>query len=228
VTRRQRLPIVSIGICLVAMACFAALEIDFWPSIRVLLSGHRIGRTFYIPSESMLPTLQVDDRIIPRRISADELRRGMIIVFSTPAGTRVDRIIGLPGDIVALDRGMIKINGRPVFQHPTGVAIAGPENDPTIALKERLPGEGHDHRILQAGETPLDDMAPVTIAPAHLFVLGDNRDRAADSRVPVAEGGVGMVPVGSVIGQVDTVMWAHDRARIGGPIDSAVTAEHRA
>ena len=81
---------------------------------------------------------------------------------------------------------------------------------PAQRLIETLPG-GRKHVIFKlVAREPLDNMAEVTVPPGHLFVMGDNRDNSADSRVPLNAGGVGMLPVADLVGRVDAVVGSWD------------------
>ena len=56
----------------------------------------------------------------------------------------------------------------------------------------------------------LDNTPEVTVPPDRLFVMGDNRDNSADSRVPVREGGVGLLPMDNLVGRADAVVGSWD------------------
>jgi len=143
-------------------------------------------------------------------------RRGDVVVFRWPGDRSqiwVKRVIGLPGDRIALSDGRVWINGAQVKVQADGIGQA--ENDdgslaPAARFIETLPGE-RQHMIFKLTPyNPLDDMAEVVVPAGHLFVMGDNRDNSADSRVPVREGGVGLLPVANLVGRVDGIVGSWD------------------
>lgn len=180
---------------------------------------HRFYKPFYTPAESMAPTLGKFDKFIGdmryRRPAV-----GDVVLFDTPNGIYVKRVVALEGSRVAMKGGVPIIDGHPAAQHREGMtSFLGWEGRvPARLLRERLPGETNSHFILDVESSFLDDSAEQIVPPGSIFVLGDNRDRSADSRVPIEEGGAGMVAVDSIVARPLFIHWSQDRAKIGQSI----------
>lgn len=160
-------------------------------------------QVFFIPSSSMEPTLEVDDRIVVEKVTYRfrEPARGDVVVFAgTPRADAPDddagpvaralravgllvgvvrpdpsdlvkRLVGLPGDEIAIVDGLLEVNGIPLGEPYLTGPVAG-------------------------------DFGPVTVPEGTLFFLGDNRRNSSDSR-----GGLGFVARERVIGRAVAVVW---------------------
>jgi signal peptidase I len=211
----------------------------------VMAAKTAIAEPFYVPSGSMEPTLQIGDELLAmkypygystaslpgfvtlpssERVFGEVPKRGDVVVFRWPGDRSqvwVKRVIGLPGDRIALRDGRVIINGTPVGLKADGTGQAESEDGArTTAARyiETLPG-GKQHVIFKLTPSePLDNMAEITVPPGHLFVMGDNRDNSADSRVPLRDGGVGLLPVSDLVGRVDAVVGSWDLGMKNQPI----------
>lgn len=127
--------------------------------------------SFYVPSESMEPTLVAGDRFMGRVLGNGEaVRRGAVAVFHPPGQDGVyyvKRVVGVPGDVVDMKGGVVCINGARMKSGPS--ALAG--------------GEG----------TVIRDLKAYRLGPDEYWVMGDNREHSFDSRFfgPVKRGRIG-------------------------------------
>jgi signal peptidase I len=132
-------------------------------------------------------------------------QRGDIIVFEPepePGRFFIKRVIGLPGDRIQVIEGVVHINGEIVPREAAGEAVIegydGAEHVP--AFRETLPN-GVTYTVLDRNpRSELDNTRDYTVPEGHVFVMGDDRDNSADSRVM---GLVGFVPMDHIIGRVD-------------------------
>jgi signal peptidase I len=160
--------------------------------VAVLLRAF-VVQTFYIPSGSMEPTLQIGDRILVNKLSyhLHGVDRGNIVVFSRPPAENcggpevndlVKRVIGLPGETVSLSRGDVYVNGRRLDE-------------------SWLPGAAQNSTEPGPGGTPYSLLHPYRIPAGDYFVMGDNRDDSCDSRY------WGPIPKSLIVGKVEVRVW---------------------
>ncbi|HEX6311402.1 MAG TPA: signal peptidase I [Acidimicrobiia bacterium] len=150
-------------------------------------------QAFYIPSESMTPTLQVGDRVLVNKLSyrLHDVNRGDIVVFEAPesesaGGVKdlVKRVIGLPGETVELRDGEVYIDGEPLDEP---YLADGETTTPTQEFAGKC-------------EPPVSDATCVVPADSYL-VLGDNRNESKDGRV------FGPITESDIVGRVFVRIW---------------------
>lgn len=76
----------------------------------------------FIPSESMLPTLQVGDQLLVKKVTPSSLKRGDIIVFLHEGQPFIKRLIGMPGDTINIENGKVLVNGCVLDEPYLGVS----------------------------------------------------------------------------------------------------------
>ena len=203
----------------------------------VFLAKGAIAEPFYVPSGSMEPTLLIGDALLaskypygygtaslPMQINLPETgrvfeetpKRGDVVVFRWPGDNSqawVKRVVGLPGDRIQMRQGQLFINDHPATLKADGIGEAEDDNgnlEPAYRYVETLPN-GVAHAIFKIRDSGrLDNTAEVVVPPGKLFVLGDNRDNSADSRVPLSAGGVGLLPMDNLVGRADAVVGSWD------------------
>ena len=157
-----------------------------------------VVEAFWVPSGSMLPTIQIGDHLFVNKLAYGAhvpftsyevahwrpLRRGNIIVFVSPVDRKIDlikRVIAVAGDTVEIRNKRLYINGEPVAD-PYATFT-----DPNV------------HSVV-----PRDNFGPVTVPPGKFFVMGDNRDQSYDSRF------WGFADERDVKGQATFIYWSWD------------------
>ncbi|MEJ7628586.1 MAG: signal peptidase I [Nocardioidaceae bacterium] len=175
-----------------------------------------VVQAFYVPTGSMLPAIQLHDKILVSRIGG--IHRGEVVVFRDPGGWiapdeksgapgplraglefvgvlpqssddhLVKRVVGLPGDHVVCcsTAGLLRINGKPIEE---------------------------SSYLFQGGEAADNLVFDVVVPARHIFVLGDNRYHSGDSsrHLPSQDA---FVPESLVTGRAMAVIWPPSHAHI--------------
>ena len=165
-----------------------------------------VAQAFYIPSGSMIPQLNIGDRVVVSKISYDlhDPHRGDIVVFDAPPGA--------PGAQQSKNRSLI----RNVFE---SIGVLQPSTEEYIKRVIGLPGEtvqGKDGHVFINGRelvepylpatTTTSDFGPVAVPKGGLWVMGDNRTNSSDSRV------FGTIRRRTVVGRAILRVWPFGRA----------------
>jgi signal peptidase I len=191
----------------------------FFIFVLLFLKACMLG--FYlVPSPSMVPNLLPGDRILTNNLAysfhVPFLRanifqwampnRGDIILFSfsNNSDIYIKRVIGLPGDLITFRDGNVLINGK--LLELSEQKISDDKNTETHSIRFKLYAESnpdffHIAHFVQMSEAPSTtyfETRRFLVPPDHVFVLGDNRDQSADSRV------YGFVPMNQIYGKA---MW---------------------
>ena len=185
-----------------------------------------LAEPFRIPSGSMMPNLLIGDFILVNKfdygirlpvlnkkvVEIGQPARGDVMVFRYPgmgegdpaAGTDyIKRVIGLPGDTVSVEENRVAVNGVPFAYAEDGVFIGeGVSSEMTGSRIYTETLEGRRHAMLEMDGVPLGyrHNGSWTVPAGHYFVMGDNRDRSADSRE------WGFVPERNIVGRA-MVIW---------------------
>lgn len=222
-----------------------------------------IAKPFYIPSESMLPNLLVGDRLVvskypygwnwssisfhlaPRgdwRVAGSTPEYGDIVIPVHPERDEdyIKRVVGRPGDRIAVRNGQIILNGEPVPQEaepPLDLPIDANSDcmgfyDPSFlatdeagnrvcrvpVYRETLPN-GANYLIIDHVNGGLDNFAEMTIPEGHVFVMGDNRDHSSDSReLNSSRGLLGPVPLENIGGRAEFITFSLDGSTTLNPV----------
>jgi signal peptidase I len=201
---------------------------------RLVVTKYPYGWSWVSPSFHVFPPMQ-------GRLFGRMPQRGDIVIV-TPPGTRTDyikRVIGLPGDTLRMVDGTLIINGQPVKREtraPKMIPVdanspCGSEHDPALydfrvrgpdgktycrvpIVRETLPN-GRSYDTVELGRSTEDNFGPVRVPANHLWLMGDNRDDSADSRVPESLGGLGgAVPWENIGGRAEFITFSLDGSTV--------------
>jgi signal peptidase I len=199
-----------------------------------------------VPSGSMLPTIREGDRIFVDKMAYDlrvplthiaiahlhDPRRGDIVTIDSSAAHEliVKRLIGLPGDSVAMHDNVLYVNGvRAAYQPQKLAPLPSDAVSRGDYLTERFDGVVHSVRLAPDAPSPRDSFGPVVVPQGEYLMLGDNRDDSADSRY------FGFFPREELMGRTRRVAYSldpehHDKPRFerfGAPLDAAASLAGR-
>ena len=201
---------------------------------RLVVTKYPYGWSWVSPSFHVLPP--IDGRLFGKLPE-----RGDIVIV-TPPGTRTDyikRVVGLPGDMLQMIDGTLVINGKAVkreFLPPAMVPVdanspCGSDRDPALydsrvrgkdgklycrvpVVRETLPN-GRSYETVELGRSAEDNFGPIRVPAGHLWLMGDNRDDSADSRVPEWQGGLGgPVPWENIGGRAEFITFSLDGSTV--------------
>src|SRR5205085_1049348 len=161
-----------------------------------------VAQAFFIPSGSMIPQLNVGDRVVVSKLAyrLHDPNRGDIVVFDAPNQVEVKDEKALPAKVV---KGILE-----------SIGLSTPSTEEYIKRVIGLPGEkveGRDGRVYVNGRELVEpylpqgpttrDFEPVVLGASELWVMGDNRENSSDSRV------FGPIPESTVVGRAFVKLW---------------------
>ena len=181
----------------------------------------------HVPTGSMRPTLLVGDRVVVNKIAFDlrvpftfirlaqfaHPQRGDVITFETADDGRllIKRVVGVPGDRVALMDNRLTVNGEPASYTPLLpreiMALKLPDAADFDIFGERVQDHTRVVMHVRNEHSGYSTFVEQTVPPGHYLVLGDNRDRSGDFRL------LGYVPRELVLGRAHTVAFSFNYDR---------------
>jgi signal peptidase I len=205
--KRRQLPVWQESILLVLTAMVMAVIVKTF-----------FLQAFYIPSESMEPTMLVNDKILVQKVSywTGDVKRGDVVVFDDPGGWLGEEDSRHASNPV---QRALEVVGL----YPTGghliKRVIGVGGDKVVCCTEKgkitVNGKVLDEPYLLDQQAPASDQAFNVVVPkGHLWVMGDNRSNSADSRSHLGDPGGGFIADKEVVGKAWLRVWPWSRAGI--------------
>ncbi|MCG8543373.1 MAG: signal peptidase I [Alphaproteobacteria bacterium] len=218
--RRAAIPLSSLNRWFVYLAYVVLLF-----GIDTLTGPYRGVRVFSMPSGNNLPTIRIGEYVVTKGggLRSVTPEAGDLVVFVVPGSdeTRyMKRVVAQAGARVQMKEGRLYIDGAAVPRERIAdfsMRMTDAKAHDVPQYRETLP-DGRQYRIIENdGDVgALDNTFPETVPEGHVFVLGDNRDNAFDSREQIH---VGMVPLSAIKRKAGFVLWSKDWDRIGTRLD---------
>lgn len=166
---------------------------------------------FSMSSSSMQPTVAQGEVLLADRPAADcgttTPTPGDVVIINLDGERWVKRVVAGPGQRVAMDGGVLIIDGRPVKR------VEEPSPGSTASrIRETLPNGASYLTLDDAPAAPLDFFGPIIVPDGHWFTLGDNRDNSIDGRI------FGTTPASDLCGFGLRIIRSGDPARVAAPL----------
>jgi signal peptidase I len=196
---------------------------------RLVVSKFPYGWSWISPSFHIFPPFS-------GRLFGRMPERGDIVIATPPGETSdyIKRVVGIPGDTIRMMDGRLYLNGQPVKREARGEALIpvdanvpcdaahdqygdhrarGPDGRLYCRLpvfRETLPG-GRSYDTIDEAYSSEDNYGPIVVPPGQVFLMGDNRDNSADSRVPRELKGLGgPIPWENIGGRAEFITFSYD------------------
>jgi signal peptidase I len=182
----------------------------------LLLAGCNFpASTYTVPSEAMRPTITKGMLIGGDHPKGDcghaQPQLGDVVVHRREGVYYVKRVVAGPGQTVAMTAGRLSLDGKPVPSQVVGTTPRGdvPGAGPAQLVRETLPNGATYLTVDMGPGFDFDDVPPVKVPAGSWYLLGDNRDNAADSRL------WGPVSGADVCDRVTSILWAKELSLVG-------------